>query len=120
MKSTVQGETSTVGAFYGDPAKQDLIMIAAVSGLVPDPKKEMEDSVTALSSELSLTNMATVEPGPLGGDVRCGDGKAESVPLGVCVWTDRGSEGVVVMYFKSAEQAKAEFATIRGQVEQRS
>ena len=29
MKSAVQNETSTVGAFYGDPTKQDLVMIAA-------------------------------------------------------------------------------------------
>ena len=42
------------------------------------------------------------------------------MPLGVCVWADRGSLGMVVMYFKSADQAKAEFITIRGQVEQQS
>ncbi|KAB1930706.1 hypothetical protein F8271_27515 [Micromonospora sp. ALFpr18c] len=120
MKSTVQGETSAVGAFYGDPAKQDLIMIAAASGLVQDPKKEMDTSVTELTGELSLTNMATIEAGPLGGEARCGDGKAEGVPLGVCVWTDRGSQGLVILYFKSAEQAKAEFTTIRGEIEQRS
>ena len=40
------------------------------------------------------------------------------MPLGICVWADRGSLGMVVMYFKSADQAKAEFTTIRGQVEQ--
>lgn len=95
-------------------------MIAAVSGLLSDPKKELDAFVTGLSTELAVTNMASVEPGPLGGEARCGDGKAEGLALGVCVWADRGSEGMVVMYFKSAEQAKAEFVTIRGQVEQRS
>ncbi|GGO26271.1 hypothetical protein [Micromonospora parathelypteridis] len=121
MKSEVQNETSTIGAFYGDPTKQDLVMIAAVSGLMTDPKKELEDAVTGLSTELSVTNMAVVEAGPLGGDARCGDGKAAGdVPLGICVWSDRGSLGMVVIYFKTAEQVKAEFATIRGQVEQRS
>ncbi|MFY1620135.1 hypothetical protein [Micromonospora sp. WMMD736] len=120
MKTEVQNETSTVGAFYGDPTKQDLILIAAVSGVMADPKKELDEAVTGLSSELSVTNMTAVEAGPLGGDARCGDGKAASVPLGVCVWADRGSVGLVVMYFKTAAEAKAEFVGVRGQIEQRS
>ncbi|MGW2622294.1 hypothetical protein [Micromonospora taraxaci] len=120
MKADVQNETSTVGAFYGDPAKQDLVMVVGASGLMTDPKKELDDAISGLSTELTLTNLAAVDPGPLGGDAKCGDGKAESVPLGVCVWADRGSLGMVVIYFKTAEQTKAEFVTIRGQVEQRS
>ncbi|WP_328424932.1 hypothetical protein OG470_15570 [Micromonospora sp. NBC_00389] len=120
MKTTAQNETSAVGAFYGDPAKQDLFMIAAASGLMTDPKKELDDAVAGLSSELGMASMATVEPGPLGGDARCGDGKAKDVPVGICVWADRGSVGMVIMYYKSAAQVKAEFVTIRGQVEQRS
>lgn len=120
MKSSVQNETSTVGAFYGDPAKQDLVMIAGASGLLTDPKKEMDAAISGLSAQLTVTNLAAVDPGPLGGEAQCGDGKAESVPLGICVWADKGSLGMVVMYFKSADQAKAEFVTIRGQVEQRS
>ncbi|MEV4655768.1 hypothetical protein [Micromonospora sp. NPDC049301] len=120
MKSTVQNETSAVGAFYGDPAKEDLVMIAGTSGLMADPKKELDTAVTGLSTELGVATMATVDPGPLGGDARCGDGKTDGVPLGVCVWADKGSVGLVVMFFKSGAEAQAEFATIRGQVEQRS
>ena len=120
MKSTAKNETSAVGAFYGDPAKQDLIMIAAASGVMADPKKELTDAETGMGADLGLTGMADVDPGPLGGNARCGEGKAEGVPLGVCVWADRGSVGAVVMYFKTADELKAEFVTIRGQIEQRS
>ncbi|MFC5923155.1 hypothetical protein [Micromonospora vulcania] len=120
MKSTVQNETSAVGAFYGDQTKQDLVMIAAVSGVLADPKKEMDDAVSGLSGTLGVTDMAAVAPGPLGGDARCGNGKAKQVPLGVCVWADRGSMGVVVVYFKSVDEVRAEFASIRGEIEQRS
>ncbi|WP_433130860.1 hypothetical protein ACQPWW_08690 [Micromonospora sp. CA-240977] len=121
MKAEVQNETSAVGAFYGDPTKQDLIMIAAASGLMTDPKKELDDAVNGLSTELTVTNVATVGAGPLGGDAKCGDGKAAgNIPLGICVWADRGSLGMVVIYFKTAKQVEAEFVTIRGQVEQRS
>ncbi|MEV4119550.1 hypothetical protein [Micromonospora sp. NPDC049645] len=120
MKSKAQNETSTVAAFYGDPTKQDLVMITGVSGLLTDLTKALDDYVTGLATELTVGDMATVDAGPLGGEARCGDGKAQSVPLGICVWADRGSLGMVVMYFKSADQAKAEFTTIRGQVEQQS
>ncbi|RAO14185.1 Calcium-binding protein [Micromonospora noduli] len=120
MKTAAGNETSTVAAFYGDPTKQDLVMIAAVSGLLSDPKKELDAYVDGLSKQLTVGEMTAVDAGPLGGEARCGDGKADTVPLGICVWTDRGSLGMVVMYFKSADQAKAEFTAIRGQVEQQS
>ncbi|MGC5017660.1 hypothetical protein [Micromonospora sp. DT47] len=120
MKSSVQNETGAAGAFYGDPAKQDLVMIAAASGLMADPKKELDEAVTGLSGELAVTNMATVDAGPLGGDAKCGDGKTEGVPLGVCAWSDKGSVGMIVMFFKSGAEAKTEFVTMRGQIETRS
>ena len=45
MKTAAQNETSTVAAFYGDPTKQDLVMITGVSGLLSDPKKELDDAI---------------------------------------------------------------------------
>ncbi|MEU8254112.1 hypothetical protein AB0C06_07575 [Micromonospora inaquosa] len=120
MKSGSTTETSAVAAFYGDPTKQDLVMIAGMSALLADPKKELDAYVTGLAKQLTVGEMTAVDAGPLGGEARCGDGKAETVPLGICVWADRGSLGMVVMYFKSANQAKAEFTAIRGQVEQQS
>ncbi|MEU6204753.1 hypothetical protein ABZ814_14325 [Micromonospora musae] len=112
--------TGTVGAFYGDPAKRELAMIASASGLIPDPKRKLDDAIAEISPELTVTETAPVDPGPLGGEARCGDGKVDTTPLGVCFWADRGSVGAVVIYFKSAEQITAEFVTMRGEIEQRS
>ncbi|MEV6365311.1 hypothetical protein AB0L86_00260 [Micromonospora musae] len=110
----------TVGAFYGDPAKRELAMIASASGLIPDPKRTLDDAIAEISPELTVTETAPVDPGPLGGEARCGDGKVDTTPLGVCFWADRGSVGAVVIYFKSAEQITAEFVTMRGEIEQSS
>ncbi|MER5703234.1 hypothetical protein ABT023_14995 [Micromonospora sp. NPDC002296] len=118
MKSTVQNETSTAGAFYGDMAKKNLVMIAAASGLLADPKKELDAAFT--STDLTMSNVAAVDPGPLGGEARCGDSESEGTKLGICAWADKGSLGMIVMYFKTGAQAKAEFVTMRGQIEQRS
>ncbi|GGM34927.1 hypothetical protein GCM10011608_19360 [Micromonospora sonchi] len=119
LTSSVENETGAVGGFYGDPEAQDLVMIVAASGVMVDPKKELDDAIQGISGELSVTNMAAVEPGPLGGNASCGDGKVEDVPMGVCAWADRGSVGLVVTYFSSRAEAEAEFVTIRSQIEQR-
>ncbi|WP_341719728.1 hypothetical protein QQG74_08490 [Micromonospora sp. FIMYZ51] len=119
LKSSVENETGAVGAFYGDPTAQDLVLIVAVSGVMVDPKKELDDAIQGLSGELGVTNMAAVDAGPLGGDASCGDGQAEGVPMGICAWANRGSVGLVVMYFSSRAEAEAQFVTIRGQIEQR-
>jgi hypothetical protein len=120
MKGSQPGATSTIGAFYGDPGKRDLLMIAGASALVTDPAKELDVAITDLGEgDLKITNVASVEPGPLGGVAKCGDVNAEGVPLGVCVWADHGSVGVIALYFKTGAQAQAEFVQIRGEVEKR-
>ncbi|MGY0002516.1 hypothetical protein [Micromonospora sp. I033] len=113
----VPNATSTVGAFYGDPAKKDLVMIAGASGVIADPKKEMADAITAITPELGAKEFKTVDAGALGGDAKCGDGKAEEVPVAVCIWADKGSLGMVVVYFKSAAEIQSEFVTMRGEIE---
>ncbi|GIJ80838.1 hypothetical protein SAMN05443287_101401 [Micromonospora phaseoli] len=119
IQSTVQNETSAVGAFYGDPAQEDLVMIVGASGLMSDPQQELDEAIKGLSTQLALTNMTSVDPGPLGGEASCGDGQSEDLPLGICVWADRGSVGTVVMFFSSRADAEAEFVTMRGQIQQR-
>jgi len=116
IRPSVQNETGAVGEFYGEPILRDFIQVAAVSGLVADPQKKLDDAVRGLS-RLTLNDMAATEPGPLGGDARCGNGWADGVPLGVCLWADGGSVGVVIMYYRSAEQVITEFVGIRGQIE---
>ncbi|MCI4064962.1 hypothetical protein MRQ36_21275 [Micromonospora sp. R77] len=120
LKKSLPDATSTVGAFYGEPAKKDLIMIAAASGLNADPGKTLEDTISGMkSTDVEVGEMKTVDAGPLGGQAKCGDAKAAEVPMGVCVWSDRGSVGMVLIYFKSGAQAQSELATIRGQIEQK-
>ncbi|MEU4480023.1 hypothetical protein AB0F68_18490 [Micromonospora sp. NPDC023966] len=117
ISKDVPNATSTVGAFYGDPAKKDLVMIAGASGVIADPQKEMADAITAITPELGAKEFKTVDAGPLGGEAKCGDGKAEDVPVAVCMWADKGSLGMVVVYFKSAAEIQSEFVTMRGEIE---
>ncbi|GAB3335482.1 hypothetical protein RMN56_03255 [Micromonospora halotolerans] len=115
----VPNATSTAGAFYGDPKKKDLVMIAGASGVIADPQKEMADATTAITPQLGTKEFKTVDAGPLGGEAKCGDGTAEGVPVAVCLWVDKGSLGMVVVYFKSATEIQQEFVTMRGEIEKR-
>ncbi|WP_216592586.1 hypothetical protein [Verrucosispora sioxanthis] len=119
IRSTVSNETSAVAAFYGSPTGENLVMIAGASGLMSDPKQELDALVQGLSAGIALRNMTSVDAGPLGGEARCGDGQTEGVPLGVCTWADRGSVGLIVLFFSSRADAQAEFVAIRGQIQQR-
>ncbi|MFC4145297.1 hypothetical protein ACFO0M_03440 [Micromonospora mangrovi] len=120
LKKSLPDATSTVGAFYGEPAKKDLVMIAAASGLNANPGKTLDDTVSGMkSTDVEVGEMKTVDAGPLGGEAKCGDATAAQVPMGVCVWSDRGSIGMILIYFKTGVQAQAELATMRGQIEQK-
>ncbi|MCW3844079.1 hypothetical protein ONA70_28715 [Micromonospora yasonensis] len=119
IKSDVPGATSTVGAFYGDPTKGDLIMIAGASGLIADPQKELDDATTGISKDMGVANFKTVDAGPLGGDAKCGDGETSGVKVGVCVWADKGSLGLILVYDKPAAELEKQFVTMRGQIEKR-
>lgn len=118
LKAEVPDARDTVAAFYGDPAKQDLVMLVAVSGLIADPAKELDDTFTSMNgSGLTVSNIKTVDAGPLGGQAKCGDGTAAGSPIGMCVWTDRGSLGLFGVYFKTGDEAAAQFVAMRGEVE---
>lgn len=120
LKKSLPEATSTVGAFYGEPAKKDLVMIAAASGLNADPGKTLDDTVKGMkTTDVEVGEMKTVDAGPLGGEAKCGDAKAAEVPMGVCVWSDRGSVGMILIYFKTGAQAQTELAAMRGQIEQK-
>ncbi|MBM0258734.1 hypothetical protein [Micromonospora sp. 4G55] len=121
LKKSLPDATSAVGAFYGTAVKKDLVMIAAASGLNTNPSKTLDDTIKgAGQSAVQLGEMKKVDAGPLGGEAKCGDAEAANVPLGVCVWSDKGSLGMIIVYFKSGDEAAAELPTMRGQIEQKS
>jgi hypothetical protein len=122
LRKDIPEATSTAAGFYGDPAKQDMVMIAAASGRVPDPDKQLDDAFTGIgTSGLTVSGIETVEPGPLGGTAKCGTANAQGVPIVMCIWADAGSLGVVGYYFKSSvDEVATDFVKARGEVEKRS
>jgi len=121
MKQDVPGAKDVVGGFYGDPEKEDLVMVVAVSGLIADPSKELDKAIKGADATLKVADVKEVDPGPLGGEAKCGNATARELKVAVCFWADNGSMGMVAIYFAQADdKTAAEFVTIRGEVEQKS
>lgn len=115
------GATQTVGAVYGTPSKQDLVLVVAAKSFVADPKTELDNAFSGSNVDsLKLTGITSIPAGPLGGVAKCAKGKGGGSPLSMCAWADEGSSGWVIWYFTSLSKAKAEFIKVRGQVEKKS
>ncbi len=115
------GASQTVGAVYGTPSKQDLVLVVAAKSFVADPKAELEKAFTGSNVDsLKLTSIAAIPAGPLGGVAKCAKGSGGGSPLSMCAWADEGSSGWVIWYFTSLSKAKAEFVKLRGQIEKKS
>jgi hypothetical protein len=119
--AAVPDATETVGALYGTPEKQDIVIVAAAAAPIEDPKRELDATFLGAGvGGLKLTGITNADAGALGGVAKCGKGDAGGAPLIMCGWADEGSVGWVIWYFKSMSKAKAEFSKLRAQVEKKS
>lgn len=119
--SEIPGATGSVGAIYGDPAQQDLVMVAAASSLSGTPQSKFDQFVSGMDEGgFASADMKDTEPGPLGGIAKCGDGSPGGTSMAICIWSDNGSVGMIAMLLKSVPDLEKEFVDMRGQIEQHS
>jgi hypothetical protein len=111
--------TGTVGAIYGNAKTLDVVMVEAASS-VGGSARQRFDALNKNIAGFGITDLKDVDGGPLGGIAKCGNGKASSIPLAVCLWTDSGSFGLIVQFKKTATELQKSFVSYRGQIEQKS
>jgi hypothetical protein len=112
------GATTSFGAFYGVPAKKNMVMAIGVAAPIPNPDLELSKNITSMSlTGISVENVVKVDTGSYGGAAKCGSGETSGVDLAVCIWSDEGSVGMLVWYYTSVSKAKAEFPQVRAQIE---
>ncbi|WIM95290.1 hypothetical protein ACTOB_007379 [Actinoplanes oblitus] len=113
------GATTSFGAFYGTPAKKNMVMAIGVAAPIPNPELELSKNITSMSlTGISVDDIVAVDTGSYGGAAKCGSGKTSGVDLAVCIWSDKGSVGMLVWYYTSVTKAKAELPKLRAQIEQ--
>ena len=113
--------TDTVGALYGSVAKQNIVIVAAVEAPLDDPSRELNEAFASASGGgLKIKDISAASTGSLGGVAKCGSASASGLDMAICSWADDGSLGMIMWYFKSAAQAKAEFPKLRAEIEKKS
>ncbi|GII55394.1 hypothetical protein Pth03_37830 [Planotetraspora thailandica] len=119
LKKQAPNATGAISAFYGIPDKQDVIMITGLSASMATSAVVVRQSFAGLAdSGAKVTNMRPTETGPFGGAAACADADIDDVPAGVCVWADDDTFGQIVVYFRSRDEAEAEFEEFRSEIEQ--
>src|SRR5262249_51236556 len=118
------GAGEPVAAFYGSAERHDLMMVFAVPTPVsagPMPDSQFDTMFTMMGSMTGGKAGAaeSVDPGALGGKAKCSDLTVKETPIALCAWADAGSFAFIVWYFTKVDTAKAEFVSVREQIEHR-
>ena len=120
LERSVPSATSTVGALYGNPLQQDIVLIAGASAPVTDPAKELDRFFSSMGgSGMTITDVAPIEAGPLGGVAKCGNADSSGVKLAVCGWADQGSVAMIGTFFKTADEVAGDFPALRAEIEKK-
>ena len=117
MSNAAPNVRQSISAFYGDIAKEKLTMLIAVAGDIEEPAAFATGMTIGLKSSLHAGTFSNVAAGPLGGTAKCADARASQIDLAVCIWSDKGSFGIVGFYYKKVSQVKADFLKVRSAVE---
>lgn len=111
---TATNADSAVAAYYAP--NSDLtkaVGLVGATGRITDPEGELDD---AFSGSLTVTGTSDVDPGPLGGLMRCGNTVNSGQALSVCGWADGGSLMLGIFVNRSVTDSATLFRQIRGEI----
>jgi hypothetical protein len=114
------GASSSFGAFYGDPEKQDMVAAIATKAIIANPQAELDASFKEFGKDAPVSGLTDADTGTLGGVAKCGTSSFSGTDVAVCGWADEGSVGMVMWFFKKAPDVLAEFPKVRAEIETKS
>ncbi|MFI5837372.1 hypothetical protein ACIA5A_27220 [Micromonospora sp. NPDC051300] len=111
-----QPRDSAAQVYNGETDADYAVMVSAVAGSVRDEDATLDGLFKLLPR---LRDIRTVEPGPLGGEARCGAGRNGDYHVTMCAWADRASVGTVTFLSpkKRPNTRGKEFVEIRSLLE---
>jgi hypothetical protein len=96
-----------------DPARQ--VVVVGGTRFILDPAGELDGAIRGQAK--NITDVAPYDPGDLGGELRCGEGRDNGQPVVVCAWIDHGSIGLGIFYGGWAQtDSAALFTAIRQEI----
>jgi hypothetical protein len=112
---TAANADSAVAAYYapgGDLTR--IVGLFGATGRIPDPKAELDEALSG--EDLVVTGLQSVDPGPLGGYMKCGNTASNGQALTVCGWGDGGSLMMAIFVNRSLTDSASLLRQIRGEV----
>lgn len=118
------GVGDVVAGYYGTTdAKVDKVYLVAVTTSTAMTRAQFANLFDGMATSAGLgtmTDVADVEAGPLGGYARCGNLTIQTLPSAACAWSDAGTFGMIVWYNRALGQVQSELVGMRGEVETKS
>ncbi|MBB2948143.1 hypothetical protein FB565_007914 [Actinoplanes lutulentus] len=116
LRSAISAEITmdkAVGAVYTGSDNRSVLFFGGTA-LLWAPDKELENAFTLLGDEEgSVTGVDDVDPGDLGGTMKCGTTNSEGTTLTVCGWADHGSLAVAMFLDRTEPEAATLLRQIR-------
>lgn len=116
LRSAISAEITmdkAVGAVYTSPDDKTVLFFGGTR-LLWSPDTELENAFTLLGDEEApVTDLQDVDPGSLGGTMRCGTTTSDGTPLSICGWADHGSLAVAMFPDRAQSEAAALMSRIR-------
>jgi hypothetical protein len=117
LRAQIDDLDSSVGAVYEEPSGDHAhsVMIFGGTTLLWNPERELNTVLKFIdeSGEDSLEGLANVDPGELGGVMKCGSTQMDNASMAICGWADHGSIAVALFPGRSTSDAAALMRTLR-------
>jgi hypothetical protein len=113
LKSSLNADSAIAGYYAptGDPSRA--VGLVGVTTKLSNPDAELK---AAFNSTLNVTDVQEVQPGPLGGVMRCGNTSSAGSALTVCGWADGGSLVLGIFVNRSLTDSATVFRQIRSEI----
>ena len=111
-----QGADQAFAAVLADPADSERqVIIVGGTRFILDPARELDTAIREQGKH--ITEIVAYDPGAMGGELRCGDGRDKDRPVVVCAWIDHGSVGLGFFYGDRGRNESAQlFSAIRSEI----
>jgi hypothetical protein len=111
------GAANAFGAVYGSIADKRMTAVLASEVDVDDAQGLLDRMFQSFSGENQLTNVTPASTGDLGGVAQCGSTVIGKENVALCGWTDEGSVGMILYFYKTAVDVKGDFPDMRAEIE---
>jgi hypothetical protein len=112
LKTSTEAETAYVAYYAPAGEATKIVGVIGATGKMERPGTELDD----MFSEMEVTGIEAVDPGPMGGHMKCGIQESPTQRLTICGWADAGSLGLGIFLDRPMGESEILFRQIRGEV----